>query len=249
MAANDKKKKIGQQGIMAVLVLIAAAAIVIFLVGGQNRLKDVEVFCVNGEISAAQRDEIIRSSTLKMGAQIEAIADIENDVRNGVNATGFARFEKIERISNGAFRLTVSIREPLCVVQAGGYYVLIDEDAMVIEVISHLPRESYVCVTGADISNYSKGKTLVLRKEKQLEDIIRIASAIRRLGYESTYSEFNVKDLKSIYLVTTTNQMVEIFDGKNIEQTLQMVNEIISSGRTNGKIIVSGDYAVYDADQ
>lgn len=249
MAKNTKRMKIGYSGFMALCVLVIACVLVVLFVGGQNRLDNVEVYCVNGDLTALQKDEIIRFSTLKMGAQINAISDIEGEVRAGVNATGFAKFENIERVMKGTIRLTVSVRKPLCVVQAGGYYVLIDDDGMVMDVFSHLPQESYVCVTGADISNYSKGKTLVLRKENQLEDIIRIASGIRNLGLEGTYSEFNVKDQKAIYLVTTTNQMIEIFDGMNIEQTLQMVQEIIASGRTKGKIIVSGNYAVYDSDE
>lgn len=249
MAKNTGKNTIGHSGFIAFVVLAVACVVVLLLVGGQNRLKNVEVECVNREISVSEKEQIIRSSTLKMGSRISSIAEIEGNVKKGVDTTGFARLEKIERLSKGTIRLTVSARVPLCVIEAGGYYLLIDEEAMVMDIISHLPKEGYVFVTGADITNYSKGKTLVLRKENQLEDIIRIASAIRKLGCESTYSEFNVKKEHGIYLVTNTDQMVEIFDGDNIEQTLMMVNEIIASGSTQGKIIVSGNYAGYRADQ
>lgn len=245
MEKNTKKSKSGYSKLLTLVVLVAACLLVIYLVGGQNRLKDVEVVCINGEISESQKDAVIRSSTLKMGAQIGSIADIENDVKNGVNNTGFARYESAERISKNTIRLTVSVRRPIAVVAAGGYYILIDDEGMVMDVLNQMPADSVVYVTGAEISNYFKGKTLVLRKEKQLEDIIRIASAIKNMGYQATYSELNVKDLKDIYLVTNTSQIVEIFDGQNIEQTLQMVDEIIKSGSVKGKITVSGDYAGY----
>lgn len=245
MAMNTKKTRSGYSRLLTFAVLVAACLLVIYLVGGQNRLKNVEVECLNGQISEAQKDAVIRSSTLKMGAQVSSIADIENAVKTGVNNTGFARFECVERISKNTIRLTVSVRYPVAVVAAGGYYILIDGEGMVMDVLSQMPSEAVVYVTGADVSNYSKGKTLVLRKEKQLEDIIRIASAIKNMGYQATYSELNVKDLKDIYLVTNTSQIVEIFDGQNIEQTLQMVDEIIKSGSVKGKITVSGDYAGY----
>ncbi len=245
MAKNTKKTRSGYSRLLTFVVLVAACLLVIYLVGGQNRLRDVEVECLNGQISESQKDEVIRSSTLKMGAQVGSVADIENAVKTGVNNTGFARFENIERISKSTIRLTISVRYPVAVVAAGGYYILIDDEGMVMDVLNQMPSDAVVYVTGADVSNYSKGKTLVLRKEKQLEDIIRIASAIKNMGYQVTYSELNVKDLKDIYLVTNTSQIVEIFDGQNIEQTLQMVDEIIKSGSVKGKITVSGDYAGY----
>ena len=185
-------------------------------------------------MSSEQKAEIIRASTLKMGAQIDSIADLTGDVEMGVNS-----------VSNGTLRLTVSVRKPIAVIAGGGNYIQIDQEGMVMSVSSQMPSNELIYVTGADVSNYYKGKTIVLRKENQLKDIIRIASAIQSLGYQSTYSELNVKDLKDIYLVTNTNQIIEIFDGKNIDKTLRMVEEIIKSGGVKGKITISGDYAGY----
>lgn len=245
MAGKKNKIQVNQSRLMAVAVLVIACVCVLFLVGGQNKLDNVEVQSINGEITAQQKDEIIRASTLKMGAQIDSISEIEKQIAAGVNSTGFARFENAERISNKTIRLTVSLRTPVAVVAAGGNYILIDKDGMVMNVYNTMPPDQVLYVTGADVSNYSRGKTLSMRNESQLEDIIRIAGAIQSLGYHATYSELNVKDLKDIYLVTNTNLIVEIFDGKNIEQTLKMVDEIIKSGGVKGKITISGDYAGY----
>ena len=228
---------------MAIVVLIAACAILLFMLGGQNKLKSVEVECINAVITQQQKDEIIRSSSLKMGAQIGSLADIEQNIIEGVNSTGFARYESAERISSGTMKIVVSIREPIAVLSLGGNYLVIDEDGMVIEISKTMPYGKGICVSGAEVSNYSKGKTLVTRKENQIKEIIRIASAIHKSGFESTYSELNVKDVKDMYLITNNNMYVEIFDGQNIEQTLLMVEEIIKSGINKGKITISGDYA------
>lgn len=245
MAKRKKHIQVNYSRLMAFVVLVCACVVVLFMVGGQNKLKNVEVVSINGEITSSQKDEIIRASTLKMGAQIDNIADVYEKIKTGVNSTGFARFEDVERISNGGIRLTVTVRTPVAVVGTGGNYILIDQDGMIMEIYNQMPNMNVLYVTGADVSNYFKGKTLVTRKESQLEDIIRIASAIKNLGYESTYSELNVKDLKDMYLVTTTSAIVEIFDGKDIDKTLMMVEEIIKAGGVKGKITVSGDYAGY----
>lgn len=245
MAKRKKHIQVNYSRLMAFVVLVCACVVVLFMVGGQNKLKNVEVVSINGEITSSQKDEIIRASTLKMGAQIDNIADVYEKIKTGVNSTGFARFEDVERISNGGIRLTVTLRTPVAVVGTGGNYILIDQDGMIMEIYNQMPNMNVLYVTGADVSNYFKGKTLVTRKESQLEDIIRIASAIKNLGYESTYSELNVKDLKDMYLVTTTSAIVEIFDGKDIDKTLMMVEEIIKAGGVKGKITVSGDYAGY----
>lgn len=245
MAKKTKKYKVRYSRFMAFVVLVVACVVLLFLIGGQNKLKNIEVECADQALSSEQKAEIIRASTLKMGAQIDSIADLTGNVEMGVNSTGFARFEDIERVSNGTLRLTVSVRKPIAVIAGGGNYIQIDQEGMVMSVSSQMPSNELVYVTGADVSNYYKGKTIVLRKENQLKDIIRIASAIQSLGYQSTYSELNVKDLKDIYLVTNTNQIIEIFDGKNIDKTLRMVEEIIKSGGVKGKITISGDYAGY----
>lgn len=245
MAKRKKHIQVNYSRLMAFVVLVCACVVVLFMVGGQNKLKNVEVVSINGEITSSQKDEIIRASTLKMGAQIDNIADVYEKIKTGVNSTGFARFEDVERISNGGIRLTVTLRTPVAVVGTGGNYILIDQDGMIMEIYNQMPNMNVLYVTGADVSNYFKGKTLVTRKESQLEDIIRIASAIKNLGFESTYSELNVKDLKDMYLVTTTSAIVEIFDGKDIDKTLMMVEEIIKAGGVKGKITVSGDYAGY----
>lgn len=131
MTKNTKKTKSGYSKLLTLVVLVAACLLVIYLVGGQNRLKDVEVVCVNGQISEAEKDAVIRSSTLKMGAQIGSIADIESEIKTGVNNTGFARYESAQRISKNTIRLTISVRHPVAVVAAGGYYILIDDEGMV----------------------------------------------------------------------------------------------------------------------
>lgn len=243
MAKKPISRQVATSRLLAVVVLVIACAAVLFMVGGQNKLKNVEVECINGAITNEQRDQIIRSSSLKMGAQIGSLADIEPDIREGVNSTGFARYEKAERVSNGTMKLYVSVREPIAVLSTGGNYIVIDEDGMVMEISRTMPAGKGICVSGAEASNYSQGKVLVTRKEEQLDEIIRIASAIRNSGLESTYSELNVKDLKDMYLITTNNMYVEIFDGGNIEQALLMVEEIIKSGANKGKITISGDYA------
>ncbi|MBQ6716226.1 MAG: hypothetical protein IJN21_06870 [Clostridia bacterium] len=243
MAKKTKKQQVVASRLMAIVVLLSACAVVLFMLGGQNKLKNVEIECVNGTLDQTQKDEIIRSSTLKMGAQIGSLADIEQSIIAGVNSTGFARYEGAERISNGTMKLIVSIREPVAVLSLGGNYIVIDEDGMVIDISKTMPYGKGICVSGAEASTYSKGKTLVTRKENQLKEIIRIASAIHKSGFESTYSELNVKDVKDMYLITNNNMYVEIFDGKNIEQTLLMVEEIIKSGVNKGKITISGDYA------
>lgn len=245
MAKNTGKQKARYSRSITLIVLVIACLLVVFMVGGRNRLKDIDVVCLNGEITESQKNEIIRASGLKMGARIGSISDVEGAVAEGVNSTGFARFESVARISTGGVQLIVTVRQPIAIVNAGGNYILIDDEGMVMEIRERMPGDSVVYVTGADATNYSKGKKLVLRKENQLKDIIRIASAIKNMGYQATYSELNVKDLRDIYLVTNTNQIIEIFDGKDIEQTLQMVDEIIKSGNVNGKITVSGNYAGY----
>lgn len=242
---NRKKVDVKLQRMIAIGILCAACVLLVFLLGGRNRLEQVTVERLDGNYTSITDEEIIRASSLKMGSQIPAIHEIEDSVEKGVNSLGSVRFEDVERIGEKSIRITVSAREPIAVIDSAGTYVLIDKDGVVTDIVKTLPTENLLYVTGCEILTQEKGRRFSVRKQSQLEDIIRITLAIRDGGYSQTYSELNVKDERDIRLITNTSLIVEIYDGTDMENKLMMVDEIIRSGKTTGTIKVSGDYAGY----
>lgn len=242
---NGKKPDVAMQRIIAVGVLIAACILVIFLTGGKNRLEEVRINRLPGAYTEISDAEIIRASGLKMGAQIASIPELTEGVQKGVNGLGCVKFEMIERVSAKCLEITVSAREPIAVIDSAGTYVLIDRDGVVVDIVKSLPTDNILYITGCEILTQEKGREFSVRKKSQLEDIVRIALAVKNGGYTDTYSELNVKNQKDMLLIANTSLIVEIYDGSDIERKLMMADEIIKSGNTTGRIAISGDYAGY----
>ena len=243
-----RKKKTADvkgQRVLAIAILLIACVMIVVLTGSKNRLNEVVINRIPGNYVSVSDEEIIRTSGLKMGAQISSIAEMSKKVESGINSGGKVKFEQMTRVSGRCIEITVSAREPIAVINSAGSYVLIDKDGCVMDILMTLPTDNIVYVTGAEILTQEKGRTFATRKEAQLKAIIDIALAIRNGGYQSTYSELNVKDVKDILLITNTSQIIEIFDGSDIEKKLKIADEIIREGNTKGKISISGNYAGY----
>jgi len=180
-----------------------------------------------------------------MGAQVDAIREMEESIKNGVNSTGFVAYDSVERISNREVQLNVRERTPAAVLDAGGNLILMDAEGFVMAHLDKLPTYDVVYVTGCEVLNHQQGELLLTRQSGQLEDILEITGAIRSLGQTGIYSELNVKDSKSFYLVTNTSLIVQFYDADNIETTLQLAKGILDQGKTKGKVIISGNYASY----
>jgi len=245
---NGKKNNdnVLKQRIAAVVILAAVCVFLVVLTGNRNRLREVRINRLPGNYLSVSDDEIIRASGLTMGAQIPSIAEMKEKVENSVNATGIVKFEDIKRVSSQCIEITVSAREAIAVIDSAGNYVLIDKDGYVMDIRTTLPTERIIYVKGTDIQTQEKGRKFVCYDEEKLNAIIEIALAIKNGGFSDTYDELNVKNKNDILLITAGNsQIIEIFDGSNISQKLLMVDELLKSGNTKGRISVSGDYAAY----
>lgn len=240
-----KKPNPGIQRALAIGILIALCIALIVFTGGQNRLDEVRISRLPGSYASITDAEIIRASNLKMGAQLGAITEMKESVKAGVNSLGLVKFEGLVRVSGKCLEITVSARTPLAVIDSAGMYITIDSEGIVMDISKTLPTEKLLFVTGCDILTQEKGRRFSTREDTRLDDIIRIALAVRNGGYSDLYSELNVKDSNGMLLIGSPSLIVEIYNGDDIDKKLQMAMDIINDGRNTGRISISGDYAGY----
>lgn len=232
---------------IALIGLIALCALGLYIAGSQNTLEEVRVIR-NGQqaaLSYVSDEQIIRASGLKMGVKIDTVENMTEIARKGINELGYVSFVSIRRASRRAVEITVDSRMPFAILDSAGYLILIDEHGYVIAYLDELPTYETVYVTGADVTDFREGRQVVTARASQLDDILTIVNAIHASGYGSVYSELNVKDPKGMYLVTNSSLIVNFYDTTNMTKTLDLAQGVINSGVTNGKVIISGDYAGY----
>ncbi len=247
---KSKKKAVMKRNarITGILIVVICCVLILLLTGKQNTIKNVKVQWENrtGQFVTYTDEDIIRASRIMMGAQMNALYEMQDEAKAGIDALGYVKFEGVERVNRDTIRICVSEREPIALLDASGNLVLIDEDGYVLSHLSSIPTYNVVYVTGAELMSHRDGEKLVTRRSEQLDDILAITNAIRKLGYEKTYSELNVKDSNGFYLITNTNLIVQFYETKDIEKTLMLANGmIVDKGYTTGKVIISGNYASY----
>ncbi|MBQ3080627.1 MAG: hypothetical protein IJC48_11635 [Clostridia bacterium] len=254
VAGVKKKKKykksaysIKDARVIGVLMLIAVFVLVILLTGKQNTIQQVVVVKEDwsGKYADITDEQIIRASAIKMGAQMDSIYEIQEEAERGINSLGYTDFQSMERLGRNKVEIRVKERKPVAVLDASGNLVLIDKEGCVLSHLDSLPTYDVVYVTGCELILHEEGSLVVTRRDEQLENVLTITSAIRKGGYTDVYSELNVKNENSFYLVTNTSLIVQFYDAETVEKTLTFAKEIMAQGITSGKVIISGNYADY----
>ncbi len=226
-------------GILAFLLL--AGAFWLFLDRSVFLIRDVEVACDQ----AVDADRVIRASGIELGARMRALDPAL--VARKTESTGEFAFVAVDKRYPSAVRLTVRLRVPAAMAEAGGLVVLMDKEGCVISATPAAPDADAVYVTGLEVRSYDIGRRIAANEDR-LSAMREVISALDGAGARGHVSELNVADVNALYIYSRTGILVILGDEGEMEEKIVLMKCVLedleSRGETSGRLDVSsGDKA------
>lgn len=232
---NQKKHGVIGRLVFVLIVLIVA---LIVLQGSYFRLKNVYVF---GNQQRTAQDVVVASG-LVQGLNMLAIN--EEEIAQNIASDHWLVFLRMEKVFPNTINLYVSERKPVTVMQWLGVQYTLDDQGMVMTERNdrNLP-EGMTYITGLMVVNIHVGLHVEMKDQRQLEAYRAFMYELQRQYYLDQISEINLKDVDSIYMVTTDGIIIRMGDYSNAKAKVCALRTDVAYlrqlGKTSGLLDVS----------
>lgn len=231
---------------IAVMVLLAALLLALFLDNSVFTIKDVRI---SGE-SGMDDTDVVRLAQVDFGGRMRGV-DIA-DIKRNIELTGTLKCVSVETERPSTIIITVERRQGRMVTDYGGNIALLDGDGYVISTTREIPEGEHLYVTGLSPSSAAPGRQIGADHDR-IDAMCAVLRGIDAAGCGEYVSELNVESTDGIYLYSRTGIQVMLGDHENIESKLIWMKyalmDLESRGETSGKLdVTSGTQADYRHD-
>lgn len=231
-----RKKRRGNSGRRALLILALLALACVFLVRGVFVVRHVTV---RGAVSVPQED-VVRAAGIQPDTSIFAVD--EAAARRGVNALGTVAVEQIGIRYPNTVQITVRARERAAMALFMGKIRILDPEGVVMEATDEAPNMDLVYVSGLQPSAAEIGSPIGVR-EAQLEAYRAVISAIRQNGASGYVSQLDLDAPEAITLCTRRGITVLLGDVQNMGDKIAWMKSAVADleqrGESGGTLDVS----------
>lgn len=214
-----------------VILTILFISILIYLFSGK--------YCVNkitllGQTTNFSKDKIIELAKIDMTKNIYLLNtdNIEKNIKQNNYIDKVAVRRKFPR------EITIYVIEhiPVASIPITGGYVVIDENAVAINIVQNENDIKKPIIKGISISDIKLRDTIAVKDKNVLENILKIIHLISSLDLLNNISFIDLKVYDDINMTTNTGILVRLGDTQNMEYKMKSLNKILINLSTKGKI-------------
>ena len=236
MGRKKRKKQVRQTLAMSILVTMALALLLV-LVGSQ-------VFVVRDVMVVGNRnllrEEVVTQSGVVPGDNLLSITS--GHLKKNLEQNRYIEYVGHEFDYRGTLTLRIQERLGMAVVYDLGYYYVLDDTGMVLEVAGSAyptgvagPR-----VTGFALESNSRitvGEMLPVHDKGQLSDMKLVLSEMNYTNMLARASELSIRNAKNMYIVTSDGATVVLGDSKDLRTKLLIAREVLSIREEAGDLL------------
>ncbi|SHI62415.1 cell division protein FtsQ/DivIB [Lutispora thermophila] len=170
------------------------------------------------------KNEIIKLSNIQYNQNIFKLNTKE--VMKGIFENPKIKAVRIKRVLPSSIALDIIEREGVALIPYLGSYINIDEETVIIEVISlednlHLPK-----VHGITFSDFKIGEKLKSENQEQLDNVMEVLKYLKNVKMTDMIETIDVGDSSNIIITTTNN--IRVYLGNNkLDYKISMAKSII----------------------
>ena len=226
-----KRKGRGAWLLVAFLLLMVLLWRLVFVVRGVDIYGNVD----------ASNDAVIRAAKISFGSSLFSVD--RSAIREGVNSMGVHELTDIRIRLPNRIALTLEPRNREAMLLYGGKIVVLDENAVVVELADDVPGRDMLYISGLSPTAATPGKTIGVG-ERQLIACQNVLHALNDCLAEAYVSELNLSDIGNLRLITRSGATVLLGDSSDMNDKIAWMKAVVQDlekrGEAGGVIDVAG---------
>lgn len=224
-AKPARKRRSGFASFFLFLTIVTIGLIVVL-----QTVFRLEVVCVIGHERHSAQD-VINLSGLKYGQNIFSIN--EADVRTAVERDASLVYGGLQVKYPNMVYLQIVEREPAAVLEWNGIYYLLDADGVVLDEINmNEYKGSLPLITGMRVRSATKGLTLEVNSNVQLNAYSVLIKELIKQDYVSQVREIQMSSPENLYIVNVENISIRIGPPEDLKRKVQAIRTAMGSLRS-----------------
>lgn len=203
--------------------------ILVFILGAigafllSSEIFEIKNIYVTGNKTVA-KDEIIKLSNIQYKQNIFKLNT--KDIIKGMFNNPKIKAVKIKRVLPSSIALDIIEREGVALIPYLGSYIKIDEETVIIEVISLESDLNLPIVSGITFSDFKLGEKLKSEKLDQLNSVMEVIKCLKSVKMTDIIEAINVEDSSNIIITTSNN--IRVYLGNNkLDYKIGMAKSIV----------------------
>ncbi|MBQ8507924.1 MAG: FtsQ-type POTRA domain-containing protein [Clostridia bacterium] len=194
---------------------------------------------ISGQSDVAE-DVIIRAAGISLGKSIFTVDRLE--AQEGVNALGTIELTGMRLRYPSTVELNVRLRSREAMLLYGGNIVVLDENAVVVQLLEDVPDRDMLYISGFRATAAQPGKKFG-GEEEQMAACISVLTAVNQGAADVYVSELNLSDPENMLLITRMGTTVKLGNRENMEKKIAWMKAVVQDldrrGETGGTLDVS----------
>lgn len=187
-------------------------------------------------------NELIELSGINLGENIFMI-DLDS-VKAGIEVEPQIEVISIERNIPDEIVLNVRERSALALLKFSSWYLSIDIDGVVIDIIESEVPVGYINVSGVATRGFVLGDKVLLEDKIQSESLVRLLHSFDDAGVSNLIMELDIFEIEEVRMVLRNGLRVNIGHPSNLERKLRWLNSDLVTNYIAGEIPTLLDLSV-----
>jgi len=236
MRHKKRKKQARQTMAMTIVVIAALSALLVLDCSQVFIVRDVMVVGNRNLL----REEVVTHSGVKLGDNLLTISAAQ--LKKNLEQNRYIEYLGHGFDYRGTLTLRISERLGMAVVYDLGYYYVLDEKGMVLEVAGSAYPTGVAGpkVTGFSLESNSRitvGEALPVHDKGQLDVLELLLGELSNTNMLARTSELNVKNVENMYILTAEGATVVLGDSSDIRTKLLIAREVLSLREAQGDLL------------
>lgn len=178
------------------------------------------------------KDDIINLSGLQYGQSLFKMN--KKKVYKNLFNNPKVKAIRIKRILPSSLSIDIIERVAVAAIPYLGSYLNIDEEALIIEVVSLSQETNIPILEGLSFDDFKIGEKFIANNDEQLRIALKILSALKTAELNKEINVINIEDTDSIELISNFDVSV-ILCNSNLDYKIQMAKLIIEDLKKRDK--------------
>lgn len=228
---NRFKKLLKILGISFVLLI---TLILIYLFSGLFPVKKVTIIGQND----IKKDNVLKLANIDMSKNIYLLD--KNLIEKNISTDKYIKSADVKRRFPSEIVISVQQYTPVASIPVTGGYVIIDEDALALNIVQKEEQIIKPLISGIKVENVKLKQLIPVKNQDELENILEIIKSTSSLNLLENISYINLAKYDDITMMTNIGIKVQFGNLNNLQYKMKLLNQILldlsKKGKTKGTI-------------
>lgn len=220
-----KKEKSKTGGVILIPLVLLVTTIIILLFSPIFNILHIEV---KGVFNLTQ-NTVISDSKITIGTNILKLNKFE--VKNNLYNNPYIKEASVHRKWPDTIVIDIVEKEPIAQIPFFGSQVLIDDEAIIIEVVTDGKEVKVPALTGVELTSFNLNKQIEMENQAELKKYLEILKELKNNDMLEKVEKITIKD--SILIYFEEGHVAKLKDTSNLQYKIMLLSQILPRESNN----------------